>query len=180
MGSVVGLVGGSARRGQSHNSEVARLTSPSVGNLSEIIPRSMQAVRGEEYAVRGVHHVRDLTRLQSPSATVTGESDHHSSENTNSLVVRSLHSHGYGYEVLGTQSHLLGDSNADQAALTARVGHDRQGYCAGAFQEVKTQRFVIFALVGESEVDVRLRAGRAFRPLIANVIVQMVSEGECA
>ena len=135
---------------------------------------------GEEYAVRGVRHVRDLARLQSPSATVTGESDHHSSENTNSLVVRSLHSHGYGYEVLGTQSHLLGDSNADQAALTARVGHDRQGYCAGAFQEVKTQRFVIFALVGESEVDVRLRAGRAFRPLIAHVIVQMVSEGECA
>ena len=35
-------------------------------------------------------------------------------------------------------------------------------------------------LVGESEVDVRLRAGRAFRPLIAHVIVQMVSEGECA
>ncbi|KAG7281963.1 hypothetical protein CRUP_003021 [Coryphaenoides rupestris] len=45
MGSVVGLVGGSARRGQSHGSEVARLTSPSVGNLSEIMPRSTQAVR---------------------------------------------------------------------------------------------------------------------------------------
>ena len=113
------------------------------------------------------------------SATVTGKSDHQSSENTNSLVVRSLHSHGYGYEVLGTQAHLLGDSNADQGALIARAGHDRQGYRAGAFQ-VKTQRFVIFALVGEREVDVQLRAGRTFRPLIAHFIVQMVSEGECA
>ena len=75
---------------------------------------------------------------------------------------------------------MLGDSNADQAALTARVGHDRQGYYTGAFQEDKPQRFVIFALVGEREVDVRLRAGHMFRPLIAHVIVQMVSEGECA
>ena len=45
MGSVVGLAGGSARRGQSHNSEVATLTSPIVGNLSEIMPRSTQAAR---------------------------------------------------------------------------------------------------------------------------------------
>ena len=45
MESVVGLAGGSVRRGQSQNSEVARLTSPSVGNLSEIMPRSMQAAR---------------------------------------------------------------------------------------------------------------------------------------
>ena len=36
----------------------------------------------------------------------------------------------------------VGDYNADQAA---------------AFQEVKTQCFVTFALVGESEVDIRLR-----------------------
>lgn len=42
-GSVVGLVGGSARCGQSHGSEVTRLTSPSVGNLSDM-PRSTQAV----------------------------------------------------------------------------------------------------------------------------------------
>ena len=44
-GGVVGLAGGFARRGQSHNSEVARLTSPSVGNLSEIMPKSTQAAR---------------------------------------------------------------------------------------------------------------------------------------
>ena len=69
--------------------------------------------------------LRDLARLQSPSATVTGESDYNSSENTNSLVVRSHHLHRYGYEVLGTQAHLLSDSNADQAALTAGIGHDR-------------------------------------------------------
>ena len=75
--------------------------------------------------LRCTRHVCDVARLQSPSATVTGESDHHTSENTNSLVVRSLHSHRYGYEVLGTQAHLLGDTNADQTALTARVGHDR-------------------------------------------------------
>lgn len=42
---LVGLVGGSARRRQSHGCKVARLTSPSVGNLSEIMPRSTQAVR---------------------------------------------------------------------------------------------------------------------------------------
>ena len=42
MGSVVGMAGGSARRGQSHNSEVSRLTSPSVGDLSAIMPRSTQ------------------------------------------------------------------------------------------------------------------------------------------
>ena len=45
------------------------------------------------------------------------------------------------------------------------------------FRRSKPQRFVIFALVGEREVDVRLRARRAFRPLIAQVIVHMVSEG---
>ena len=127
MWSVVGLAGGFARRGQSHNTEVARLTSPSVAKVHT-------SCTGEEYAVRGVRHVRDLARLQSPSASVTGESDYNSSENTNSLVVRSLHLHRYGYEVLGTQAHLLSDSNADQAALTACVGHDRLRHCACAFQ----------------------------------------------
>ena len=76
----------------------------------------------EEYSVRSIRHLRDMARLQSLSATVTGESDHYSSDNTNSLVVRSLHLHRYGYEVFGTQAHLLGDSNADQVALTVCVG----------------------------------------------------------
>ena len=75
---------------------------------------------------------------------------------------------------------MLGDSNADQVALTARVGHDRGRHCAGACQEVKPRLFVIFALVGESEVDVRLRARSAFRPLIAHVNLHMVSEAERA
>ena len=126
MGSVVGLADGFARRGQSHNSEVAKLTSPSVGNL--IVGDHVQvhaSCTGEEYAVRGFRHVRDLARLRSPSASLTGESDYNSSENTNSLVVHSLQLHRYGYEVLGTQAYLLSDSNADQAALTACVGHDR-------------------------------------------------------
>ena len=45
MESVVGFAGGSVRRGQSHNSEVVRLTSPRVGNLCETMTRSTQAAR---------------------------------------------------------------------------------------------------------------------------------------
>ena len=54
------------RHGQSHNSEVSRLNSPSVGNLSEIMPKSTQAARemnmrsevSVTYAIWGVSKLR--------------------------------------------------------------------------------------------------------------------------
>ena len=70
MGRVVGSAGGFARSGQSHNSEVAKVDLPECWELVGDHAEVDASCTGEEYAIRGVRRVRDLARLQSPSASV--------------------------------------------------------------------------------------------------------------
>ena len=125
---------------------------PNIGNVSTQAARERNT-RSEVAITYAIWHVSNLRVPLLPAILITT-----ATENNISLVV-GLHRRLYGYEVFGTQVHLLGDYDADQADLTARVVRQVKILC-GCVSGGQTQRFVIFALV-DALVRARRRSAKA-------------------